>query len=316
MRGMLSPAPATRRVDGRYPGGVAGRSLRRRELDAIAARGGDSRRRERSRQGVRVTWHASADAANGLQTRAGVVVRTDAGSGRAACAGRDRGRRTPVDPAFASVWHATRRRPRRWAIGAYFEGVERPRGHRRDARAQRTLHRRRAGARWARQRVPRRPRAAARSFMRRARGGARGGDRWPTGVCAAGSIGARRATPVTGARAARRGCAERRRRGAVAGRRRRRFHRPDDRRRAAACAEGRRARRRGGDGAPRRTDSAAARLAGRGRRQMELAHKLRIESPASLAGRPTARRRRRRGPAHGSWPSIARHAHRVCGRCR
>ncbi len=122
IRGMLVTGPGNAGVNGRYAEGVAGRSLRRRELDATLLEAA-TRAGARFEANVRVTG-ASADEANGLQTVNGVVIRSDAGSvveRRAPMVIAADGRRSSIAFGLGLARHPAR--PRRWALGAYFEGV-------------------------------------------------------------------------------------------------------------------------------------------------------------------------------------------------
>jgi choline dehydrogenase-like flavoprotein len=118
VEGMLLTGPGGAAVEGRYPGGVLGRSILRRDLDwllleAAIASGA------RVEQGVRVV----GPVVDGSRTVHGVVAAGQEDRRRAASARRHRrgrasfGSRIPAGPRAAPA------RPRRWAIGAYFEGV-------------------------------------------------------------------------------------------------------------------------------------------------------------------------------------------------
>jgi len=119
--GMLVTGPGGAAVRAVYPGGVVGRSILRRELDArlveAAIRAG-----ARVEQGVRVA-SAMVESANGPRRVTGVLVqargRTAARPARIVI-GAD-GRHSSLAFALGLARHP--RRPRRWAIGAYFEGV-------------------------------------------------------------------------------------------------------------------------------------------------------------------------------------------------
>jgi len=122
IRGMLVTGPGNAEVNGRYADGVTGRSLRRREFDATlldaATRAG-----ARFEANVRVTG-ASASEVNGSQTVNAVVIRTDSGSvaeRRAPMIIAADGRRSSIAFGLGLARHPAR--PRRWALGAYFEGV-------------------------------------------------------------------------------------------------------------------------------------------------------------------------------------------------
>jgi flavin-dependent dehydrogenase len=122
IHGMLVTGPGNAAVTGRYADGVAGRSLRRRELDAMlldAATGAGAT----FEANVRVTG-ASASEANGSAAVNGVVVRTDGGTiveRRAPIVIAADGRRSRIAFGLGLARHPAR--PRRWALGAYFDGV-------------------------------------------------------------------------------------------------------------------------------------------------------------------------------------------------
>ena len=119
--GMLVTGPGDAAVCGIYPGGVVGRSIRRYDLDRIlldaAIRAGVT-----LEQGVRVGSPIVAGV-NGGRRVTGLVVRTPDGAvarhARLVIAAD--GRRSAVAFALGLARHP--QRPRRWAIGAYFEGV-------------------------------------------------------------------------------------------------------------------------------------------------------------------------------------------------
>jgi menaquinone-9 beta-reductase len=122
IRGMLVTGPGRAEVNGRYADGVAGCSLRRRELDArlldAAIRAG-----ARFEANVRVTAATTGEA--GASTAVtGVLIRTDGGSlverhARMVIAAD--GRRSSIAFGLGLAKHPAR--PRRWALGTYFEGV-------------------------------------------------------------------------------------------------------------------------------------------------------------------------------------------------
>jgi flavin-dependent dehydrogenase len=122
IRGMLVTGPGNAAVNGRYTDGVLGRSLRRRELDAMllhAATGAGAT----FEPNVRVTG-ASASDVNGSAAVNGVIVRTDGGTiveRRATMVIAADGRRSNIAFGLGLARHPAR--PRRWALGAYFEGV-------------------------------------------------------------------------------------------------------------------------------------------------------------------------------------------------
>jgi flavin-dependent dehydrogenase len=119
--GMLVTGPDGVAVHARYPGGVVGRSICRRDLDALlldaVARAG-----ARVEQGVRVVGPVVEGAAGATRV-AGVSTQTGKGSSsrpaRVVIAAD--GRRSTLALALGLARHP--RRPRRWALGAYFEGV-------------------------------------------------------------------------------------------------------------------------------------------------------------------------------------------------
>jgi flavin-dependent dehydrogenase len=124
MSGMLVTGPGGVAVHARYPGGVVGRSITRRDLDALlldaAGRAG-----ARVEQGVRVTGPV-VDRAAGQPRVTGVSTQSGNGStcrpARVVIAAD--GRRSSLALALGLARHPLR--PRRWAIGAYFEGVTGP----------------------------------------------------------------------------------------------------------------------------------------------------------------------------------------------
>ncbi len=121
MSGMRVTGPGEVAVDARYPGGITGRSISRRDLDALLldAAGSAGARVE---QGVRVV--SPAVAGSGGATRVtGVSIRAGKGTTRrpARVVIAADGRRSTLALALGLAQHP--RRPRRWAIGAYFEGV-------------------------------------------------------------------------------------------------------------------------------------------------------------------------------------------------
>jgi flavin-dependent dehydrogenase len=122
IRGMLVTGPGKAAVHGRYADGVAGRSLRRREFDALLLEAA-TRAGARFEAHVRVTRASTADA-KGLPAVNGVVIRTEGGSlvaRRAPLVVASDGRRSNIAFGLGLARHPVR--PRRWAIGAYFEGV-------------------------------------------------------------------------------------------------------------------------------------------------------------------------------------------------
>lgn len=119
--GMLLTGPGGVAVRGRYPGGLQGRALSRAALDArLVAHAVEAG--AQFDDGVAVVSVRPACAGREM---AGVMVRTAAGAVRElACRlviAAD-GRQSRLARAFALARHPAR--PRRWAIGGYFEGVE------------------------------------------------------------------------------------------------------------------------------------------------------------------------------------------------
>ncbi len=122
IRGMLVTGPGNAEVNGRYAEGIVGRSLRRRELDALllsaAIQAG-----ARFEANVRVSAASTVGDGESVTVN-GVVVRTDTGSiverqARVVIAAD--GRRSGLAFGLGLAKHPLR--PRRWALGAYFEGV-------------------------------------------------------------------------------------------------------------------------------------------------------------------------------------------------
>jgi flavin-dependent dehydrogenase len=124
VRGMLLTGPRGTAVDASYPPGLTGCSIRRLDLDALLLEAA-SRAGARLEQGVRVSapvvsGHPGAGRVAGLRTatRAGSTERP----ARLVIAAD--GRRSTLAFALSLARHP--RRPRRWAMGAYFEGVAGP----------------------------------------------------------------------------------------------------------------------------------------------------------------------------------------------
>jgi len=119
--GMLVTGPGGAAVRALYPAGVLGRSIRRRDLDALLLEAA-IREGARVEQGVRVA-SALVEGVHGptrvvgalLQSRGGTVARPTR-----VVIGAD-GRHSSLAFALGLARHP--RRPRRWAIGAYFAGV-------------------------------------------------------------------------------------------------------------------------------------------------------------------------------------------------
>jgi menaquinone-9 beta-reductase len=121
VHGMLLTGPGAAVVRARYPPDISGRSIRRRDLDQIlleaASRAGatvefNTRVRgplaEQREAGWRVTGVEVETEGRRSQRRARVVIAAD-------------GRRSTLGLALGLVRHPPR--PRRWAIGAYYENV-------------------------------------------------------------------------------------------------------------------------------------------------------------------------------------------------
>ena len=119
--GMLVTGPGGATVRALYPAGVVGRSILRRDLDALLLEAA-IREGARVEQGVRVT-SALVESAHGARRVAGALLqsqgRTVARPARVVI-GAD-GRHSSLAFALGLARHP--RRPRRWAIGAYFAGV-------------------------------------------------------------------------------------------------------------------------------------------------------------------------------------------------
>jgi flavin-dependent dehydrogenase len=122
IRGMLVTGPGGAAVDGRYADGVVGRSLRRRDLDRLlldaAIRAG-----AHFEPDVRVSGPALSGV-NGARTVHGVLVRTGDGTTserRSRLLIAADGRRSCIAFGLGLANHPAR--PRRWALGAYFEGT-------------------------------------------------------------------------------------------------------------------------------------------------------------------------------------------------
>lgn len=119
--GMLLTGPGAAVVRGSYPPGISGRSILRRDLDALlldAASRAGARVEQETRvagplvdgtgAGQRVTGVAVDRKGFAIERRARVVIAAD-------------GRRSTLAFGLGLARHP--RRPRRWAIGAYFEGA-------------------------------------------------------------------------------------------------------------------------------------------------------------------------------------------------
>ena len=121
IEGMRLTGPGAASIEGRYPSGVAGRSILRRDLDVLlleaAADAG-----ARIEQGVRVAGPI-VNGVNGHARVSGVRIAGPGGTGdrRARVVIAADGRGSLLARAVEVARHP--RRPRRWAIGAYFEHV-------------------------------------------------------------------------------------------------------------------------------------------------------------------------------------------------
>lgn len=119
--GMLITGPGDAAVRATYPSGITGRSILRRDLDALLLDAA-SRAGARVEQGVRVA-EPLVSGVDGARRVTGVSTAT----GGAAAPREARvviaadGRRSTLAFALGLARHPPR--PRRWAIGAYFEGV-------------------------------------------------------------------------------------------------------------------------------------------------------------------------------------------------
>ncbi len=122
VEGMLLTGPGGAVVAGRYPGGVLGRSIQRRDLDLLlleAAMASGAR----VEQGVRVVGPV-VDGAGDRRTVRGVITAGEKSGGderRAPVVIAADGRHSGLAFQLGLARHPAR--PRRWAIGAYFEGV-------------------------------------------------------------------------------------------------------------------------------------------------------------------------------------------------
>jgi flavin-dependent dehydrogenase len=122
VEGMLLTGPGGAAVEGRYPGGVLGRSILRRDLDLLlleAAMASGAR----VEQGVRVVGPV-VHGAGGSRMVHGVVAageKTGSVERRAPVVIAADGRHSGLAFQLGLARHPAR--PRRWAIGAYFEGV-------------------------------------------------------------------------------------------------------------------------------------------------------------------------------------------------
>ena len=169
--GMLVTGEGGVTVEGRYPRGLVGRALLRRDLDWALLQ-----QRDRGRRAVRAGVAVRAplvDDAGGATSRRRRDRRRGGGDDDRARARHDRRRRPPFDARVRPRPRAPSRAAA--ALGdrrATFDGRRRRLStRRRDARPARRLHRRRAGARRPDQRLPRAPvvgrRRRARAIRRR-----------------------------------------------------------------------------------------------------------------------------------------------------
>jgi flavin-dependent dehydrogenase len=121
IEGMRLTGPGDASIEGRYPPGASGRSILRRDLDALLleAAGAAGARIE---QGIRVTAPI-IDSVNGHARVVGVRTSGHRGAGdrHAQVVIAADGRGSVLARAVGVARHP--RRPRRWAIGAYFEQV-------------------------------------------------------------------------------------------------------------------------------------------------------------------------------------------------
>ena len=170
LNGMVLTGPGGVRVDGRYQGAQQGRSITRADLDLYLVQ----QAREAGaviEEGVRIAGPLVSD--DGVD---GVLVGDVNGATIAQHArlviGAD-GRESRMARALRLSSFAPR--PRRWALGAYYEQVGADRS-RRNARAPRPLHRRRARPRWSRQHLPRRTARIRSTQLRRTGRGVDGSD--------------------------------------------------------------------------------------------------------------------------------------------
>ena len=122
IRGMLVTGPGHTEVNGRYAAGICGRSIRRRDLDALLL---DAAIHAGARFEPNVRVSAAATTGTGSASAVnGVVVGAESGSHverRARVVIAADGRRSTLAFGLGLARHPVR--PRRWALGAYFEGV-------------------------------------------------------------------------------------------------------------------------------------------------------------------------------------------------
>ena len=141
MEGMWLTGPGGIGVAGTYPRGLLGRSLTRSDLDVMLVSAAE-RAGAAIELGVRVTGPLTdgdtrrprvtgvaiaSTSGRAIERRARVVIAAD-------------GRRSTLAVALGLI--RSPRHPRRWALGAYYEGVERPHTPWRNARPIGTLSRR------------------------------------------------------------------------------------------------------------------------------------------------------------------------------
>lgn len=117
VHGMIVTGPDGVRVEGRYPAGIRGRAIRRSDLDAAILRAAASAGVE-IEQGITVTSPIVSDGrVAGVTMRAGGTARRLMAPLTIAADGR----RSRIAFGLGLARHP--RRPRRWAIGGYYEGV-------------------------------------------------------------------------------------------------------------------------------------------------------------------------------------------------
>jgi flavin-dependent dehydrogenase len=121
VEGMRLTGPRGVEVDGRYPNGLYGRALVRRDLDWLLLQHAvaDGAQFESRVRVVRAIAHQSG----GSRSVSGVVVRTNEGERRlkAPVVIAADGRRSTLAFSLGLAHHP--RQPRRWAVGAYYEDV-------------------------------------------------------------------------------------------------------------------------------------------------------------------------------------------------
>ncbi len=161
MSGMLVTGPGGVAVRAVYPGGVVGRSIcTTRPRRAVARRGCSRRRACRAGRARRGTARGRRRRCRARHRR---VDADGQGIDQPACSCRHCRRRAAVDAGPCARARAPPASPAPLGHRRLFRRRHGLSGRRRDARAPRTLHRRRAGARRAGQRVPGRARGARES---------------------------------------------------------------------------------------------------------------------------------------------------------